>query len=297
VTEKPNIKILSAIVEGSNVYGEIKSKTGLADPTISRYLDKFLAIGLIKSKTHEKDKRKVIYELNPEELVITTLKDVIQAIRKELKEVGEDLTPEEEEIVRKILLEDIRPIIIADLKNKIPIFDEIEHVLNYFTSLIFHLQAIGEMNNIKLVDFIIEKWLKTKLAQRNPFLDLRFRFRLLLDPSEISRLIEGVQYNEFLKEKSTLLFDLLLKSDYIRVDGDKVVATQKLVEKAKSIFFRELLNNFRNLSLIGLSPEAILKWLLIHLKDDGIDVLKLLQNLKNEFEELKSIEENKNASE
>ena len=129
------VLIAKALADKPKTFTELLEATKMTRPTLTNYLKELEEKGLIISSLDRKDKRKVIYSLNPNELAIITIDEVIEAIKEELKAIGEELNPEEERNLKKYLIE-IRDLII-DVYLKREAYkefrDPIQFILRVFT--------------------------------------------------------------------------------------------------------------------------------------------------------------------
>ena len=196
----PSYEIAKALAKLEKAsYGDIKAQTDLADPTIARHLEKMLDKKLLIAEEHPKDKRKLLYSLNPNELCLITVDEAIKAIKKELEAVGEKLTAEEEKELRSWLIKHFRAILIEELKADFPLDKYLveQHVKDWLSSIAifskimkalnvsFEERASGVEKVLKqltpfsvahispkaIADFpksLLGKWSKTKAFKRNP---------------------------------------------------------------------------------------------------------------------------------
>jgi len=129
----PTKEIAKVIAKlGKASFGDILKETGLAEPTIARHLKIMEAKGLILSERSEEDKRKFIYELNPEELIFATQEEVLKHIEQEL---GRELTEEEREALEDILINHIR-LAMIELLKKDHLKGEIDEIINLLDSVV-----------------------------------------------------------------------------------------------------------------------------------------------------------------
>jgi len=197
--EKTNIAVIKAILKlGKPAFGDLLKDTGLSKPSLTDHLKELLNKKLIIAEKSEKDKRKWLYSLNPNELALITVDEAIEAIRNELKAVGEELKPEEEQKLREWLIKHFRTILIEELKANLPIaeYGIIKHLFDWLSSItlakliidskLMEERAEGIKEVIKTVapkatffhssvdaikdfpDEIAEKWSKTKAFSTNP---------------------------------------------------------------------------------------------------------------------------------
>ncbi len=153
---------------GKASFGDILRETGLAEPTIARHLKHMEIKKLILSEQHPKDKRKYLYWLNPNELAVITIDEVIEAVKDELSTVNEELTPKEEMALREALKNMHEPIKTAIIEGETAILSGILFwldglaVLRYVTKFgqfdykaLIPLLEIGEKSQ-KLIRHIID---------------------------------------------------------------------------------------------------------------------------------------------
>ena len=113
--EKTNIAIIKAILKlGKPAFGDLLKETGLSKPSLTEHLKELLDKKLITAEKSQKDKRKWLYSLNPNELCLITVDEVIKAIKEELKAVGEKLTAEEEQKLKEFFIKYFRKLIIKE---------------------------------------------------------------------------------------------------------------------------------------------------------------------------------------
>ena len=210
------IAIARALADKPKTFTELLEATKITRPTLTAYLRELEEKGIIISSLDRKDKRKVIYSLNPNELAIITVDEAIEAIREELKAVGEELKPEEEQALRDALTNHARPIILlwlkegvikdekstevifniiatADgLKQQIDVFKSLSKLANFGNlmkkeaSKVFTNKFITE--NVKLYidlaeslpESFITKWRKTKAYTKSPITQLINAMNLIM---------------------------------------------------------------------------------------------------------------------
>jgi len=237
-------------------FSDLLVKSRVSRPILATYLKELLQKKLIIQIFDEKDKRRIYYSLNPEELLIATYDDVINSVRKELENVGEKLEKDEEEILRRILRDDIRSSILEDLKRGELILNETGYILNYITYLTLNLEKVGSTN----FSYFAFKWIKTdfakKFTERYFGLD-RFKSRLNLYLEDLIDLKRGVELNAFLSKKSKLLLDLMLKNGELEVRDGFVFLTDKGVERVVERMKREIERLLVNLNLLGVDVDKL----------------------------------------
>ncbi|MEM5868308.1 MAG: helix-turn-helix domain-containing protein [Candidatus Aenigmatarchaeota archaeon] len=252
------IRIASALVtlDKPSSFGELLKITGMARQSLTDYLKLMLNQRLIYAKEDPVDKRKVLYYLNENELCIIAIDEIMNKIKFELDKCGENLTEEEENLIRRILVEEIRPSLIEDLKRNEPILDPAHHILRYLTAYTSDLnRAISEdEKKYAILSFAI-KWFKTDFVKKY-FFD-RFRQRFTLDLGDFIDLKRGVELNAFLSKKSKLLLDLMLKNGELEVRDGFVFLTDKGVERVVERMKREIERLLVNLNLLGVDVDKL----------------------------------------
>ncbi len=201
-------------------FGAILKEVDISRQTLDTYLKIMVGKKLILLEQDPKDKRKYLYWLNPNELCIITVDEAIDAIRKELKAVGEELTSEEEEKLREILRNEVRKIILTWLKMNIIKNEKPEevilHILNIAYGVYQEVEAFKQLSklpmfgklmkdkadevfdnttaeNVKLyLDLVdklpksfLKKWEKTKAYQSSPMTQLALAINLLIKSLKI----------------------------------------------------------------------------------------------------------------
>ena len=135
----PTAEIAKALAKlGKASFGDILKEADISRQALDIHLKRMLDKKLILSEQHPKDKRKYLYWLNPNELAVITVDEVIEAIKDELKAVGEELNPKEEQNIRDWLITHFRNILIEELKADLPLhrWDIKEHIFSWITSII-----------------------------------------------------------------------------------------------------------------------------------------------------------------
>ena len=115
----PKVEIIKAILQLENpTFGDVLDFTGLSDPTVSRYIRLLTEKGLIQLEEDPEDRRRFIYSINPNELIVISVEDVINSLKEDLERVGETLTKDEEEFLREFLIKRARPEIEKLIREK-----------------------------------------------------------------------------------------------------------------------------------------------------------------------------------
>jgi len=135
----PTCEIARVIAELKECsFGDILKNTGLGEPTISRHLKMMEERRLISSRVSEKDKRKILYSFNPEELCVITVDDVLKAVKSELEKISEELEEDEERALRDLLIKEIRKKVVENYlkKEQYKREDPVSFILKALSSLI-----------------------------------------------------------------------------------------------------------------------------------------------------------------
>jgi DNA-binding MarR family transcriptional regulator len=194
----PTAEIAKALAKLEKAsFGDILKEADISRQALDIHLKRMLDKKLILSERDPRDKRKYLYWLNPNELAIITIDEAIESIKNELKAIGEELKPEEEQKLREWLIKHFRAILIEELKADFPIaeYGIIRHLFDWLTSLTLVKLLIGEEPEegidrteefiktifpkasfyhgavkaiIDLPNSIAEKWSKTKAFSTNP---------------------------------------------------------------------------------------------------------------------------------
>jgi len=115
------LKILKLIHERGEIdFGELREEMKLSKTSLAEHLDDLMKRGLILKRQSERDKRKFIYHLNPNELILISVGEIINGLRRH----GIELNEEEAEKLREFLLRGYRPYI--EKKMREGKFDERE---------------------------------------------------------------------------------------------------------------------------------------------------------------------------
>ena len=110
---KRELEIIKCIIEGKHDFNEIREAIGLKKSVVSEYITKLKKEGLIVEHKNPKDGRKKYYELNENELLLVTRKELIKIIEEELQR---KLSDDELKSIEKILIEFVRPALIELVK-------------------------------------------------------------------------------------------------------------------------------------------------------------------------------------
>jgi len=135
----PSSEIAKALVTlGRASFGDLLKETKLAEPTIARHLETLGVQKLILAERSQKDRRKVLYALNPGELGVITVNEVLESIKKELEAINEELDLEEEKAIRNILVNHIRKQVLDEYlkKEKYKREDALSFILDKLSSLV-----------------------------------------------------------------------------------------------------------------------------------------------------------------
>ena len=103
----PKMLIAKALMEIENpAFGELLKATNLSRPALTEHLKDMVEKGLIESVKSEKDKRKIVYKINENEIILFTKEELINAIEST---IDRKLTVKEREAIERILVESVRP--------------------------------------------------------------------------------------------------------------------------------------------------------------------------------------------
>ncbi|ADB57198.1 winged helix-turn-helix domain-containing protein [Archaeoglobus profundus] len=98
MVSKRELEILGFIIGGKKYFHAIQEALGLKKPIVSEYLSNLKNKGLIIERQDPNDRRRKLYEINPEEFVFTTVNEIISFIEKYI-----ELTEEEKKELEKVL--------------------------------------------------------------------------------------------------------------------------------------------------------------------------------------------------
>ncbi len=193
---EPQFEIAKALTNLKTAsFGDLLRETRLAEPTIARHLKHLEDAKLIISELSQKDRRKYIYTLNPEELAVISVREVIEAIKNELEAINEKLEQDEEEAIKKLLINHVREQILDEYlkKEKYKRGDALSFVLDKLSSLVSIKRGLSLVeNNADAVDK--EKLASTLKEFAKTFKKINPRIKLNADrmAKEMTDLIELV---------------------------------------------------------------------------------------------------------
>ena len=137
----PIVEIAKALAKLEKAsFGDILKEADISRQALDTHLKIMVSKKLILSEQDPKDKRKYLYWLNPNELVIITVDEAVELIEKE---INRKLTAEERDSLRRALIEGFQKLIIESLK-RVEYFD-IKPVLLFILDFL----CLGKYYNIK----------------------------------------------------------------------------------------------------------------------------------------------------